>query len=447
MNDLIIRNALVVDGGAVKTSDIAIASGMIAAAGPSLPGAARKELDASGLHIFPGFIDAHVHFNEPGRADWEGLDTGSAALAAGGGTAFFDMPLNSDPPVLDRGQFEAKRGIAAQKSILDFALWGGLCPGHAANIDEMATAGAVGFKAFLCPSGIEEFPASDEAALREGMKRAKRWNLPVAVHAEAPEVLDAAAASVKGHSMRSFLESRPKQAEVDAIRMACEVAGETGASLHVVHVSCAEGLAEIARAKEAGADVTAEVCAHHLLFNAEDAERIGARAKCAPPLREPSDVIELWKRLRAGDVFSLGSDHSPAPPQLKAGDDFFAIWGGISGCQHAFPSFLGALSRRLPDFLPGAADWLSRHPADRFGLGKKGRIAPGFDADLTIVKFGDFPAIESSDLLYRHRMSLYEGCKPTCRVVHVYRRGENIVQNGAVVPGVKPGRFLRPDPT
>ncbi len=445
MNDLLIRNALVVEGGAVKTSDVAIAAGRIAAVGPSLSGSARREMDAAGLHLFPGFIDAHVHFNEPGRTDWEGLSSGSAALAMGGGTCFFDMPLNSDPPVLDRGQFEAKRGIAAQKSLLDFALWGGLCPGHAGKIDEMAEAGAVGFKAFLCPSGIREFPATDVETLRDGLKRAKRWKLPVAVHAEDPAVLGKF--EPKGRSMRDFLNSRPKAAEVEAVRWACAAAGETGASLHIAHVSCAEALEEIAKAKQAGADVTAEVCPHHLLFNAADAGRIGARAKCAPPLREEADVFELWKSLLSGAVDTIGSDHSPAPPDRKTGDDFFAIWGGISGCQHAFPSFLGALSRRAPNRLPGASDWLARHPAERFGLARKGRIAAGFDADLTLVKFGEFPAIERSTLLYRHPISIYEGCRPACRVVHVFRRGEGIVRNGALVPGQKPGRFLRPDPT
>lgn len=445
MNDLIIRNALVVEGGVVKTSDVAVTAGRIAAVGPSLPGSARREIDASGLHLFPGFIDAHVHFNEPGRAEWEGLSSGPAALAAGGGTAFFDMPLNSDPPILDRGQLEAKRGLAAQKSLLDFALWGGLCPGHTDKINEMAEAGAIGFKAFLCPSGIDEFPAADPDTLRAGLKLAKRWKLPVAVHAEDPATL--VAAEPKGRTMRDFLNSRPKEAEVEAVRWACEAAGETGASLHIVHVSCAEALEQIAQAKLAGVDVTAEVCPHHLLFDAADAERLGAKAKCAPPLREEADVATLWKNLLAGAVDTIGSDHSPAPPDRKTGEDFFAIWGGISGCQHAFPSFLGALSRRAPHHLAHAADWLARQPAERFGLPQKGRIVAGFAADLTLVKFGEAPAIEPSTLLYRHPVSLYEGCRPACRVVHVFRRGEGIVHQGALLPTASRGRFLRPEPT
>jgi allantoinase len=445
MNDLIIRNALVVEGTSVLPSDVAVKDGQIAAVGPSLSGSARREIDASGLHLFPGFVDTHVHFNEPGRADWEGLARGSAALALGGGTCFFDMPLNSHPPVLDRGQFEAKRGIASQKSMLDFALWGGICPGRTGRLDEMAEAGAVGFKAFLCPSGIAEFPESDPATLREAMKRARRWNLPVAVHAEDPVTL--AKVRSAGVSMRDFLLSRPKAAEVEAVRRACEIAGETGASLHVVHVSCAGALEVIVHARGMGADVTAEVCPHHLLFHAGDAVRIGARAKCAPPLRQQEDVWELWKHLLAGEVTSVGSDHSPAPPEWKAGADFFAVWGGISGCQHAFPAFLGALWRRAPGQLADAAGWLARNPAARFRLGRKGRLAPGYDADLTLVKFGTFPPIAAGELVYRHPLSLYEGFRPSCRVTHVFRRGEGIVLNGALFPPARPGVFVRPDPT
>ena len=443
MNDLIIRNALVVEPGAIRAADLAVSDGCLTAVGPTLPGSARREFDASGLHVFPGFIDTHVHFNEPGRTAWEGLASGSLALALGGGTGFFDMPLNSDPPVLDRGQFEAKRGLAALKSALDFGLWGGLCPGHVDRLDEMAEAGAIGFKAFLCPSGIDAFPAADPDTLRAGLKRARRWNLPVAVHAEDPAVL--AATLSAGTSMRDFLRSRPKQAEVEAVRWACDAAGETGGALHVVHVSCGEALEVIAAAREKGVDVTAEVCPHHLLFNAEDAERIGAAAKCAPPLREAADVSAVWRALLDGRVFSVGSDHSPAPPEMKAGDDVFAMWGGISGCQHAFPSLLGALARHVPDQLARAGEWLAGNPADRFGLGRKGRLVAGFDADLTLVRFGACPPVTREDLRYRHRFSLYEHYRPACRVLHVFRGGEQVVASGSPVEGVGRGKFLRPD--
>ena len=441
MNDLIIRQGILPDG---TVADIAITDGVITAIASSITERAPKELDATGLQVLPGYIDAHVHFNEPGRADWEGLETGSAALAAGGGTAFFDMPLNSDPPVLNAERFEEKRRIAEQKSLLDFGLWGGICPGHTDHIDEMAEAGAIGFKAFLCPSGIDEFPATDEATLKEGLRRAKQWNLPVGVHAESPAVLEKAAKSIADKTFRSFLESRSKEAEVASIRMACEAAGETGGALHIVHISCAEGLAEVVEAKKRGANVTAEVCAHHLLFNDEVALEIGARAKCAPPLRPADDVQALWKSLWAGEVDTIGSDHSPAPLDLKTGDDFFAIWGGIAGCQHAWPGFLGVAHTVAPSSLVRAIALGSTHVAERFRLAKKGRLAVGYEADLSLAEFKSCPPVHASDLFYRHKISLYEGFSSGCQVHHVIRRGEIIVVQGMLAATETRGKFLRP---
>ncbi|MFZ4683445.1 MAG: allantoinase AllB [Terrimicrobiaceae bacterium] len=445
MSNLILRNAqLVLDSGIIR-GEVAVEDGVITEVGPAISEVSAMDLDVCGAFVFPGFIDAHVHFNEPGREQWEGLSTGSAALAAGGGTTFFDMPLNSDPPVLNADEFHRKRKLAEEKSLLDFALWGGLCPGQTDAIDGMAEAGAVGFKAFLCDSGIAEFPATDAATLRAGMTRAKRWNLPVAVHAESPEVLAGVVRNTTDTSMRAFLDSRPKEAEVAAIRMACEIAGETGAALHVVHVSCAEGLAEIDHARKSGVDVSAETCPHYLLFNTDDAIRIGARAKCAPPLREKEDVAALWKSLLAGQVDTIGSDHSPAPLELKNGEDFFQIWGGISGCQHAFPAFLGELRRRAPKQFAKAAGWLAANPASRFGFGKrKGRIAVGYDADFALVDFRKAAPIEGKTLLTKHPLSLYESHHSGCHVIDVVRRGKFLVQRGEITQPTTRGIFLRP---
>lgn len=442
--DLVIRGAMVVQPEGLRRADIAIAGETIAEVAPEFSGRGGTEISAKGCVVLPGQVDAHVHFNEPGRAEWEGLATGSRALAAGGGTCFFDMPLNSDPPVLDAETFETKRRLAEKKSVLDFGLWGGLCPGHVGAIEEMAECGAVGFKAFLCDSGIAEFPAADPATLREGMKRAQRTGLPVAVHAEDPAVLEAARPGVAGRSLRDFFASRPKEAEVAAVRHACELAGETGCKLHVVHVSCAEALAEISRARAAGVDVTAETCPHYLLFDADQAVRLGARAKCAPPLREAGDVENLWTALLGGAIQTIGSDHSPAPPERKGGGDFFAIWGGIAGCQHAWPGFLAALHER--DRLSLAEALGARHVTERFGLAKsKGRIAAGFDADLAIVRFGPVAPVMADQLLYRHPFSLYEGSSMPCAVESVIRRGEVIVRQGAPVASAGRGKFFRPE--
>lgn len=435
MNDLILRQARVVRSHGIEVADLAINGETITEIAPTLSGSARVEIAAENQWLFPGFIDAHVHFNEPGRADWEGLETGSLALAAGGGTCFFDMPLNSDPPVLDVTAFEAKRQLAEEKSRLDFALWGGLCPGYLDAIEPLAAAGAIGLKAFMPNSGIAEFPAVDPETLRKGMIRAARVNLLVAVHAEDSAILERAQSQASGTTLRDFFASRPQEAESTAVRIACELAGETGCRLHVVHVSCVAALAEIEKARKAGVDVTAETCPHYLLFDEARAETIGARAKCAPPLRPADEVAALRQALREGRFDTVGSDHSPAPPAMKLGEDFFQIWGGIAGCQHAWPALVGSLA---PEDYPLAAALIAENVGRRFGL-QKGRIDIGSDADFALLEIASQPPIQSTDLKYRHAISLYEGFRPGARVQATWRRGERLADSVT-----SRGKFLRP---
>src|SRR4051812_23947851 len=288
--DLLIRGGDVVTPAGVRRADVAVEGGTIVEVGPGLAGAAREAVDAAGLHVFPGLIDAHVHFNEPGRTDWEGFDTGSAALAAGGGTCFFDMPLNSSPPTLDGPSFNLKRAAAEANSRTDFGLWGGLTPGNLDRMEELAERGVVGFKAFMSNSGMDDFPRADDLTLLRGMEIAARLGLPVAVHAENEELTsrltdEARVAGRKG--IRDYLRSRPAIAEVDAIRRAIGFARETSCSLHIVHVSTAAGVREVIDARyhldgHGQAEITAETCPHYLLLNEEDVQQIGSRAKCAP---------------------------------------------------------------------------------------------------------------------------------------------------------------------
>ncbi|HEY0549359.1 MAG TPA: amidohydrolase family protein, partial [Verrucomicrobiae bacterium] len=232
--DLILRGGTAVTSTGLKVTDIAVAEGRIVALAPQLSGTAHNEIMAAGLHIFAGVIDSHVHFNEPGRTGWEGIETGSRALAAGGGTAFFDMPLNAHPPTLDAESFALKVAAAQRNSCTDFALWGGLVPQNVDRLEELAACGVIGFKAFLSDSGIDDFSCVDEATLREGMKRAAALKLPVAVHAES-ETMTKALAQERIHqnrtSIRDYLDSRPIAAELDAIRRAIDLAGETGCAL------------------------------------------------------------------------------------------------------------------------------------------------------------------------------------------------------------------------
>jgi allantoinase len=444
--DLIVRNGNIVTENGIIQADLAAADEKIVQIAPNIGGAATEEIDATGLHLFPGLIDAHVHLNEPGRADWEGFQSGSNALAAGGGTSYFDMPLNAHPPTIDAAAFDAKLAAATGQSRVDFALWGGLVPGNVGKLEELADRGVIGFKAFMSNSGISDFEAADDLTLYEGMKEAAQLGLTVAVHAENDDLTGrlAARAIAEGRiSAHDYLASRPAIAEWEAINRAIFFAGETGCKLHIVHVSTGRGVVQVFEARSRGINVTCETCAHYLVLTEDDVEWIGAAAKCAPPLRPQSDVDSLWNLIAEGAVQLVTSDHSPAPASMKTGADFFKIWGGISGTQSTLPVLLteGAHRRNLP--LPLIAAISARNVAYWFDLPKKGRLAVGFDADLALVALNDQYVLTESNLLDGHRLSPYRGRSFRGRVVRTILRGKTVFRDGQVV-GEPSGRLLRP---
>ncbi|MEY2495009.1 MAG: allantoinase [Verrucomicrobiota bacterium] len=406
--------------------DIGISEGKIVALAENLAGSAKSEIDARNLAIFPGVIDAHVHFNEPGRAEWEGFATGSRAAAAGGTTTVFDMPLNAHPPTTNRENFELKRVAAEASSLVDFGLWGGLVPGNLSDLEALRDCGVVGLKAFMCNSGIGDFPHVDEKTLRAGMNRAAGLDLLVALHAESEEMTSALTgeARVAGRKeVRDYLNSRPIAAELEAIRVAIELASETGCRLHIVHVSCGSGVAVVAEARSRGIDVTCETCPHYLVLTEHDMEQLGAVAKCAPPLRSSSDQRQLHERL--GDITTIGSDHSPSPAEMKQRDNFFDVWGGISGCQHLLPSLINA------DITPNEIRRLtSRDVASRFRVQAKGAIAAGKDADFTLVDLKGQEVVRPESLHYRHQQSPYVGRTLRGRVRRTFLRGQTIFEDG-----------------
>ncbi len=436
MPDLIIRGGTLVTDS-LTSADIAIEDGRIAAIAPELSGAG-VEIDARGLHIFPGIIDVHLHFNEPGRTEWEGAATGSRALAAGGGTVFFDMPLNSTPCTVNAREFDLKRAALEAASITDFGLWGGLVPGSVPEMAEMAARGAVGFKAFLCDSGLPEFPRADDLTLFQGLREAARLGLPVAVHAESHELTQSHAQ----HGIRDFLASRPVIAELEAIQRATLLAGEAGASLHIVHVSSGRGVALAAQARARGVDVSIETCPHYLFFTEEDVEWLGALLKCAPPLREAAEQDRLWTELLAGAVNIVASDHSPAPPALKQ-VEFWRAWGGIAGVQSTLAVLLdrGHFAQGLP--LERIAALLAAEPARRFRIPNRGRLAVGCAADCALVDLGARFTLQPEDLLQRHPFSPYTGKSFRGAVRKTLRRGEIIFEEGAITARTQ-GQFVRP---
>jgi allantoinase len=424
--------------------DVAVADGVVAEVGPGL-GPGRAEVDARGHMVLPGGVDAHVHLNDPGRAGWEGFATGTRALAAGGVTCAADMPLNSLPPTLDGAAFDAKVAAARGRARIDFALWGGLVPGDLSRLDELAERGVVGFKAFMCPSGVDEFPAADPETLARGMERAAALGLPVAVHAEDPGVIAPLARRARAAgrvSMADWGASRPAEAELSAIRLALSLAEEAGCALHVVHVSSGAGVDMVAAARARGVDATCEAAPHHLALDEDDALRIGALAKCAPPLRSSAQRSGLWERVAAGAVDLVASDHSPGPPDTKGGEDMFAAWGGISGAQTTLPLMLtlgpehGVGAARVAGLL-GAA------PAARLRLAGKGRLEPGADADMAIVRAEEW-VLRAADLEYRHPHSPFVGRRLGARVVRTILRGRTVWGEGADPAAPADGRLVTP---
>jgi allantoinase len=444
--DLIIRGGRLVDAGSQRTGDLAISDGVIVLADPDLEGTAAEEIDARGLHVFPGVIDAHVHFNEPGRAEWEGFATGTAALAAGGTTAYIEMPLNAHPPTVDAASFDLKLAAAEESSLVDFAFWGGLIPGNIEHLDELADRGVVGFKAFMSNSGIADFPAVDDLTLYEGMARASRLGRLVAVHAENEQITSglAARALAEGQTgIRDYMASRPIVAELEAISRAVELARETGCKLHIVHVSSGRGVMLVAEARARGVDVTCETCPHYLVLSEEDMEQLGGLAKCAPPLRPREECDALWDELASGNIGFVASDHSPAPPELKTAPSFFSVWGGISGCQTLLRLLLTEGWERRGMELTTIAAATSAGVASRFDLPKKGRLAPSAEADLVLVDLGQSGVLDSSDLLYRHRQSPFVGRRLRGQVERTLLRGVTVYRDRRIVS--QPiGRLLRP---
>ncbi len=443
--DEIIRGGTLVRPDGLLRADVGIADDRIQAIAPELSGTAKVETNARGLHVFPAVIDIHLHFNEPGRTEWEGAATGSRGLAAGGGTVFFDMPLNSTPCTVNAREFDRKKISLEGTSITDFGLWGGLIPGNRSELAELAERGVIGFKAFMCDSGLPEFPHSDDLTLYEGLKEAAKFNLPVAVHAESQEITHALTVrmAAEGKSgIKAFLESRPILAEVEAIHRATVLAQEAKGKLHIVHISSGRGVVAAAEAKARGVDVCIETCPHYLFFTEDDLERLGALAKCAPPLREKAQQDALWDQLLNGTIQVVASDHSPAPPDMKSGE-FGKAWGGIAGVQSTLAVLLdqGHFARHLS--LERISDLLAATPARRFRLAGKGSIAQGNDADLTLVDLAGSFTLSADDLHQRHTMSPYAGNTFRGVVKKTIRRGQTIFDNGVITAATQ-GSFVRP---
>jgi allantoinase len=432
--DLVIRGARVATADGLRAAAIHIAAGRIARLATFADVPPGTELvEAGDALVFPGLVDTHVHVNEPGRTEWEGFASATRAAAAGGVTTIVDMPLNSIPPTTTVAALEAKRAAARGRCAVDTGFLGGVVPGNTGDLEPLHRAGVLGFKCFLCPSGVDEFPPVSTGDLRRAAPVLAALGAVLMVHAELPAVLErstSAAGDPQSHA--TWLASRPVEAETEAVRLLVEVGRASGLRVHVVHVSAPETLDLVDAARAAGVPMTAETCPHYLAFAAEEIPPGGTEYKCAPPIREAARREGLWDALSRGRLDLVVSDHSPAPPAMKrAGGDFLRAWGGIASLQLRLPAvWTGARARgHAPERL---VEWLCAGPARLAGLaGRKGAIAPGHDADLVLWHPEKELVVDEATLRYRHSLTPWSGRRLRGVVETVWLRGERVFARGA----------------
>lgn len=394
--------------------------------------------------IMAGLVDTHVHINEPGRTEWEGFETATRAAAAGGVTTLVDMPLNSIPATTSLASFKIKLSAAQSKCYVDVGFWGGVVPGNTSELSRMKEAGVVGFKCFLVPSGVEEFPHVTLDDLRVAMPELARLDSLLIVHAELPGPIDEATPNQPSATdYQTFLKSRPCKAENDAIELMIQLSKQFDARVHIVHLSSAEALAMLRAAQANGIKISAETCPHYLHFGAEQIAEGATEFKCCPPIRDEANREQLWHALADQTIGIIVSDHSPCPGSMKLPEtgDFLSAWGGIASLQLRLPVIWTETQRRGFSLLD-LNRWLCSGPALQVGLEQqKGAIAERFDADL-IVWSPDQPfRVDASVLQHRHKISPYNGETLMGVVQKTFLRGRKIYDEGKVI-GPAEGKFL-----
>ena len=443
--DLIIKNGTVVFPDRVEKADIAVCDGLIAEIAPEISASATEIVDAAGKHIFPGVTDGHVHFNDPGRTEWETLKTGSSAVAAGGGVAFFDMPLNCSPCTLDAKNFNNKLAVAQKDSLVDYGFWGGFTPKNLDKLEELAECGVIGFKAFSCFSGINEFERADDYTVLVGMEKLAKLGLPLMVHCENAEItrdLTALAVANNKTKARDYFAARPPIVEIENVARMITFAEHTGCKLIIAHISTAKAVELVTQARQRGVDVYCETIGHYLILTGDDVERLGTVAKCSPAIRDEQNQTKMWAKLQNGEIAFVSSDHSPCDPKLKDGE-FLLVWGGISACQTTLQGLLTHAyhGRKIP--LTDIAQLTSQNVNEIFKIQGKGKISVGYEGNFALVDLNKKYILKAEDLFYKHQVSPYVGDEFCGQVTQTILRGTTVFKDGKIV--AKPmGKLLRP---
>ncbi|MER7404897.1 allantoinase AllB [Streptomyces sp. NPDC000070] len=428
--ELVLRSTRVITPEGTRAASVAVTAGTITAVLPydaPVPETARLE-DLGDHVLLPGLVDTHVHVNDPGRTEWEGFWTATRAAAAGGITTLVDMPLNSLPPTTTVAHLRTKQRVAADKAHIDVGFWGGALPDNVKDLRPLHEAGVFGFKAFLSPSGVDEFPHLDRDSLARAMAEIAAFDGLLIVHAEDPHLL-AAAPQQPGPRYADFLASRPRDAEDSAIARLIREAKALHARVHVLHLSSSDALPMIAEARAEGVRLTVETCPHYLTLTAEEVPDGASEFKCCPPIREAANQDLLWQALADGTIDCVVTDHSPSTADLKT-DDFATAWGGISGLQLSLAA-VWTEARRRGHGLEDVVRWMSTRTSELVGLDdRKGAIAAGRDADFAVLAPDETFTVDPASLQHRNHVTAYAGRTLYGVVKSTWLRGQRIVADG-----------------
>ncbi|WP_052868549.1 allantoinase AllB [Streptomyces niger] len=426
---LVLRSTRVITPEGTRAASVTVKDGRIAAVLPhdAEPSAGARVEDFGDDVLLPGLVDTHVHVNDPGRTEWEGFWTATRAAAAGGITTLVDMPLNSLPPTTTTENLDTKREVARSKAHIDVGFWGGAIPGNVKDLRPLYDAGVFGFKCFLSPSGVDEFPQLDQEQLAAAMGEIAGFDGLLIVHAEDPGHLRSAP-PVSGPKYADFLASRPRVSENEAIAGLIALAKRLDARVHVLHLSSSDALPLIAAAKAEGVKVTVETCPHFLTLTAEEIPDGATEFKCCPPIRESANQDALWQGLADGTIDCIVSDHSPSTTDLKT-PDFGNAWGGISSLQLGLPAIWTA-ARARGHSLEDVVRWMSAAPAALVGLDRKGAIAPGRDADFAVLDPEATFTVDPEHLQHRNKITAYAGKTLHGVVRSTWLRGHRINDAG-----------------
>ncbi|MEU9357170.1 allantoinase AllB [Streptomyces sp. NPDC048301] len=436
---LVLRSTRVVTPEGTRAAAVLVADGQIEAVLPydaEVPEGARVE-DFGDDVLLPGLVDTHVHVNDPGRTHWEGFWTATRAAAAGGITTLLDMPLNSLPPTTTVENLRVKQEVAAPKAHIDTGFWGGALPDNVKDLRPLHDAGVFGFKCFLSPSGVEEFPELNQEQLANSLAEIAGFGGLLIVHAEDPHHL-ASAPQKSGEKYADFLASRPRDAENTAIANLIAQARRLNARVHVLHLSSSDALPQIAAAKREGVKVTVESCPHFLTLTAEEVPDGATEFKCCPPIREAENQDVLWAGLADGTIDCIVSDHSPCTTDLKT-PDFASAWGGISSLQLGLPA-IWTEARRRGHTLDDVVRWMSAAPAELAGLHRKGAIEAGRDADFAVLDPEATFTVDPAELFHRNQVTAYAGKTLHGVVRSTWLRGTRIAADGELAEPT--GRLL-----